>query len=210
MSVMSDIKIVGIGWEGNDYLEKFSERTSWDVTAISISSSRFDLEKSSSKIKIDIASDYKYMIDGWSPPHSEKLAIKHYDEIFQALSDAELVIMVSDIGDADGGGATPLVSYLAKDIGAVSVAVVCFPFYFAGQRRRKSALDTLIKLNSAADYVCLIESDYILSYCPPKTPMTKAWEIISNLVAETVSQILNCYEQLKSDELFLQDIKRRK
>lgn len=210
MIVMSDIKIVGIGDEGNDYLESLQKNLSTEIKTISVNTWNWILERYTSQIKINIAKGEELGLDGGSPQRSETFAIKHYDEIFNALSDAELVITLAQLGDDDGGGVTPLVSYLAKDIGAVSVAVVCFPFNFAGQRRKRIALDSLIKLNSAADYVCLIESDYILSYCPPKTPMTMAWEIVSNLVVETVIQILNCYELLKSDELFKQDIKRRK
>ena len=124
------------------------------------------------------------------------MAFKYYDEIFNALSGAELVIALAKIGDDDGGGVTLLVSYLAKDIGAISVTVACIPFTFEGLRRKKIALDTLIKLDSAADNLVVIKSDYIIYSCNPKTLVSDALELVNDWVAETVNNILKCYRQL--------------
>lgn len=201
MIVMSKTKIVGIGREGIEYLEKFSARTSFDVTAISISSYSFELEKCTSEIKIHIAKNETLGLDGESPQRSEKFAFKHYDEIFNALSGAELVINLAQIGGDDGGGVTPLVSYLAKDIGAISVTVACIPFTFEGLRRKKIALDSLIKLDSAADNLVVIESDYIIYSCNPKTLVSDALELVNDWVAETVNNILKCYRQLREQKI---------
>ena len=200
MISMCKIAIVGIGYDGNQYLEKFHKNVSTTIKTISISSCSFFFEKYISEIKIDIGKGEDLRLDGGCTQCSEKFAFNHYDEIFNALSDTDLVISLAKLSDDDGGGVTPLVSSLAKDIGAVSVAVVCFPFTFEGVRRRKIAIDSLIKINSAADYVCVLESDYIIYSCDPKTPMTAAFEIISDWVVETLNRILNGYNQLKSEE----------
>ncbi len=200
MISMCKIAIVGIGYDGNQYLEKFHKNVSNTIKTISIDTCNFLLEKYTSQIKINISEGEVLGLDGGSPQRSETFAFKHYDKIFNALSDADLVISLAKLSDDDGAGVTPLVANIAKDIGAVSVAVVCDPFSFESLRRRKIALDSLIKLNSAADYVCVPESDYIISNCDPKTLISAVFEIISDWVVETLSQILNCYHQLKSDK----------
>ena len=199
--IMSKIKIVGIGYDGAEYLEEFMKTTSFSVDTMAIVTNSFDLEKLHAKIKLNIAEGEEYGLDGGSPQRSEKLAFKHYDEIFKALSGAELVVTLSAIGDDDGGGVTPLVTNIAKDIGATSITVACIPYTFEGPRRRKNSLDSLIKLNSAADYVFAIESDYFIHSAEPKTPLSEAFKIVSDSVAENVNKILICHHQLRIKDI---------
>lgn len=70
MIVMSDIKIVGIGWEGNHYLEALLKNLSTEIKAISINTCNWILEKCTSQIKINIAKGEEYALDGGSPHHS--------------------------------------------------------------------------------------------------------------------------------------------
>ena len=158
------IKIVGIGYDGAEYLEEFMKTTSFSVETMAIVTNSFDLEKLHAKIKLNIAEGEEYGLDG--------------------------------------GGVTPLVTNIAKDIGATAITVACIPYTFEGPRRRKNSLDSLIKLNSAADYVFAIESDYFIHSADPKTPMSEAFKIVSDSVAENVNRILICHYQLCIKNIF--------
>ena len=127
--IMSKIKIVGIGYDGAEYLKEFMRTTSFSVETMAI------------------------------------------------------------------------VTNIAKDIGATSITVACIPYTFEGPRRRKNSLDSLIKLNSAADYVFAIESDYFIHSAEPKTPLSEAFKIVSDSVAENVNKILICHHQLRIKDI---------
>ena len=188
---MSKIKIVGIGSDGISVIDKFLKINSFDVDTIAIDISDFDLNRCSAKIKINIAKGEMLGLDGGSPQRSENFAIKHYEELSNLLRDAEFVITVAFLSSDDGSGVSPVIANIAKNIGARSIAIACMPFYFEGERRNKKALDSLIKLNSAADYVFKIDLNFVVYICNPKTSMTKIFDIIYKFVAEDIQKILN-------------------
>lgn len=164
MIVMSKIKIVGIAYDGAEYLEEFMRTTSFSVDTMAIVTNFSYLEKLHAKIKLNIAEGEKFGLDG--------------------------------------GGVTPLVTNIAKDIGATAITVACIPYSFEDPRRRKNSLDALIKINSAADYVFSIEPDYFIRSADPKTPMSEAFKIVSDSVEENVNKILICHHQLRIKDIF--------
>lgn len=188
---MSKIKIVGIGLDGISVIDKFLEINSFDVDTIAIDISDFDLNRSNAKMKINIAKGEMLRLDGGSPQRSENFAIKHYEEIFSSLFDSEFVITVAFLSSDDGGGVSPVVANIARNIGARSIAIACMPFIFEGERRNEKAVESLIKLNSAADYVFNIDQNFIIYICKPKTSLTKVFDIIYQFVAEEVNKILS-------------------
>ena len=188
---MSKIKIVGIGSDGISVIDKFLKINSFDVDTIAIDISDFDLNRCDAKIKINIAKGEMLGLDGGSPQRSENFAIKHYEELSNLLRDSEFVITVAFLSSDDGSGVSPVIANIAKNIGARSIAIACMPFYFEGERRNKKALDSLIKLNSAANYVFKIDLNFVVYICNPKTSMTKIFDIIYKFVAEDIQKILN-------------------
>ena len=82
---MSNIKVVGISYEGISILEEFININSFNVETIAIATHNLDYDHSSAKIKIDIGREEKFGLDGGSPQRSEKLARRWHDEILAAL-----------------------------------------------------------------------------------------------------------------------------
>ena len=144
-----------------------------------------------SGIKIHTGKNEKFGLDGGSPQRSENFAIKHYEELSNLLCDSEFVIAVAFLSSDDGSGVSPVIANIAKNIGARSIAIACMPFNFEGERRNKKAVDSMIKLNSATDYVFKIDLNFVGYICNPKTSMTKILDIIYKFVAEEVHKILN-------------------
>lgn len=76
---------------------------------------------------------------GANPSIGEQAALESKDEIIKALQGADMVFVTAGMGGGTGTGAAPIVAECAKELGALTVAVVTKPFSFEGKRRREQA-----------------------------------------------------------------------
>ena len=82
---MCKIAIVGIGYDGNQYLEKFHKNVSNTIKTISITTYHYILENLTSTIKVNISEGEVLGLDGGSLQRSETFAFKHYDKILEVV-----------------------------------------------------------------------------------------------------------------------------
>src|SRR4029079_4943424 len=73
---------------------------------------------------------------GMNPEVGRRAAEENQNEVRNALNTADMVFLTCGLGVGTGTGAIPEVAKLAKDIGALTVAVVTKPFSFEGAQRR--------------------------------------------------------------------------
>ena len=118
-----------------------------------------------------------------------------YDMLFPeaarclALNGADMVFVTAGLGGGTGTGATPIIANLAREMGALVVAVVTMPFGFEGRRRHVQALEGLAALRDVVDTVITIPNDKLLHTVERATPLNEAFMIADDILRQAVRGI---------------------
>src|SRR6185369_15473530 len=111
------------------------------------------------------------------------------EKIIDMLDGADMVFVTAGLGGGSGTGAAPVVASLAKELGALTVAIVTKPFNFEGAKRRKQAEQGLAELASVADTVITIPNDQLLALAPKGTSFLDAFRIADDVLRQAVQGI---------------------
>ena len=112
-----------------------------------------------------------------------------------ALRGADAVIIVAGLGGFVGTGAAPVVAEYAREINALTVAVVTRPFTFEGLKRTARAEAALKKLSAHADSVIKIRKDNFSQIFDPKTPMTAVFKFADEIMFRAVKTLLAAFQK---------------
>jgi cell division protein FtsZ len=116
-------------------------------------------------------------------------ALENTDRIVEMLQDADMVFVTAGLGGGTGTGAAPVIANLAKELGALTVAVVTRPFGFEGPRRMRLAEEGLRMLASAVDTVIAIPNDRLLALVPRGTSFFESFKVADDLLRQAVQGI---------------------
>lgn len=119
----------------------------------------------------------------------KKAALESADEIKQALSGADMVIVCVGLGGGTGTGAAPVVAQIAKDLGALTVAVATKPFTMEGNKRIKTAQRGFEELNKITDSIIIVPNDKVLSIIGKNTGLRESFRHIDDVLARAANGI---------------------
>lgn len=125
----------------------------------------------------------------------------------RAVKDAELVFITAGMGGGTGTGAAPIVARIARESGALALAVVTTPFSFEGSKRYETAMDGVSRLQAFVDNIIVIHNDRLLQYTEHNTPVGTAFAMADEVLSEgilSVSQLINLPGEINVD---LADVK---
>jgi len=126
---------------------------------------------------------------GANPEIGKQAALENTDGIVEMLQGADMVFVTAGLGGGTGTGAAPVVASLAKELGALTVAVVTKPFGFEGARRMRLAEQGLGLLASAVDTVIAIPNDRLLALVPRGTSFFESFKVADDLLRQAVQGI---------------------
>jgi cell division protein FtsZ len=126
---------------------------------------------------------------GSDPAVGRQAALEDTEKIIDLLEGADMVFVTAGLGGGTGTGAAPVVASLAKELGALTVAVVTKPFDFEGPKRRKQAETGLAELASVVDTVITIPNDQLLSLVPKGTSFFEAFRVADDVLRQAVQGI---------------------
>ena len=126
---------------------------------------------------------------GANPEIGKQAALENTDRIVELLQGADMVFVTAGLGGGTGTGAAPVVASLAKELGALTVAVVTKPFGFEGTKRMRLADQGLGLLASAVDTVIAIPNDRLLSLVPRGTSFFESFKVADDLLRQAVQGI---------------------
>ena len=126
---------------------------------------------------------------GANPEIGKQAALENTDGIVEMLQGADMVFVTAGLGGGTGTGAAPVVASLAKELGALTVAVVTKPFGFEGARRMRLADQGLALLASAVDTVIAIPNDRLLALVPRGTSFFESFKVADDLLRQAVQGI---------------------
>ncbi|MEG3224787.1 MAG: cell division protein FtsZ [Methanobacteriales archaeon Met13] len=185
----ANIFVVGAGGAGNNTVSRLTEIGIKGAKTISLNTDAQDLFYSTANHKILIGRDTCGGLGaGGIPDVGEESAEESEEAIKTKLEGADMVFVTCGLGGGTGTGSAPVISKLAKKIGALTIAVATMPFSAEGLRRRENAESGLEKLQSAADTVIVIPNDKLLEVAP-NMPINKAFMVADELLGRAVKGI---------------------
>ena len=126
---------------------------------------------------------------GSDPSVGRQAALEDTENIIELLEGADMVFVTAGLGGGTGTGAAPVVASLAKELGALTVAVVTKPFSFEGPKRRRLADQGLAELAGVADTVITIPNDQLLDLVPRGTSFFEAFRVADDVLRQAVQGI---------------------
>ncbi len=126
---------------------------------------------------------------GADPSVGRQAALEDTEKIVEILENTDMVFVTTGLGGGTGTGAAPVVASLAKELGALTVAVVTKPFSFEGPRRKQQAERGLAELASTVDTVIAIPNDRLLALLPRGTSFYEGFRTADDVLRQAVQGI---------------------
>jgi cell division protein FtsZ len=171
------IKIIGIGGAGCNALDTMINYGLQGVELIAANTDIQDLQRCLAPVKLQLGEKLtKGMGAGGDPQIGREAAKESIDLIRDALQGAHMVFIVAGLGGGTGTGGAPIVAQVAKELGALTVAIVTKPFRFEGKKRRLQAEEGWQELKKAVDTIITIPNDRLLTISEKNTPLIQAFK----------------------------------
>ncbi len=184
------IKVIGAGGGGSNAVNRMIATGVKSVQFIAVNTDLQDLERSKAEIKLGIGTKLtKGLGAGGKPEVGEKAAMEDREIIEQSLRGADMVFVTSGLGGGTGTGSAPIIAQTARDLGALTVAVVTKPFTFEGKVVGRIAEEGLEKLRQAVDTVIVIPNQNLLKVVDKKTPIRQAFLLADDVLRQGVQGI---------------------
>lgn len=126
---------------------------------------------------------------GSNPEKGREAALENTDAVVELLQGADMVFVTATMGGGTGTGAAPVIASLAKELDALTIAVVTKPFSFEGPQRMRLAEDGIAKLASSVDAVISMPNDRLLKLVPRGTSFFEAFKVADDLLRQVVQSI---------------------
>lgn len=184
------IKVLGIGGSGKNAVNHMINAKVRGVDFIAVNTDAQDLHHSLAKKKIHVGKNVtKGLGAGMNPEIGKRAAEETKEEIQEALKGADMVFVAGGLGGGTFTGAGPVVARIAKEMGALTVAVVTKPFTFEGQQRMRNADGGLEELRKAVDALIVVPNDKILSTISKDTTAKNAFSLCDEVLKQAVEGI---------------------
>ena len=186
------IKVVGVGGGGNNAVNRMISLGIEGVEFIAVNTDAQVLINSPVAKRIIIGDKATRGLGaGARPEKGEKAAQESKNDILQSLEGANMVFITAGMGGGTGTGAAPVIAQCAKEVNALTVAVVTRPFSFEGPKRKIYADAGIEKLRNYVDTIITIPNDRLLQVVDKKMPVTQAFSIVDDVLRQSVQGISN-------------------
>lgn len=183
-------KVVGVGGGGSNAVARMMAEGMSGVDFYVLNTDRQALMASPVPNKLAIGTKLTNGLGTGSDPNiGREAALEDTGRIIEILEGADMVFITAGLGGGTGTGAAPVVASLAKELNALTVAVVTKPFSFEGPRRMKQANAGLSELASMVDTVIQIPNDRLLELAPRGTSVADAFRNADDVLRQAVQGI---------------------
>ncbi len=184
------IKVVGVGGGGSNAVNRMIAQGLKHVQFIALNTDLQALERSHAEKQLPLGTKLTNGLGaGGVPEIGEKAALEDKEEIQNVLKGADMIFVTAGMGGGTGTGATPIVAEVAKELGALTVAVVTKPFDFEGRKKRMLADAGIEKLREAVDTLIIIPNQYLLKIVERRTPIREAFLRADDVLRQAVQGI---------------------
>jgi cell division protein FtsZ len=184
------IKVFGVGGGGGNAINTMIEEGLSGVEFIVANTDAQALSKNLAPLKIQMGARLtKGLGAGANPDIGREAALEDRDLLREALSGADMVFLTAGLGGGTGTGAGPIVAEVAREVGALSVAVVTRPFSFEGATRRRQAEIGVKDLRSLVDTIIVIPNEKLLLIAGKEMRFVEAFRKVDEVLFQAVRGI---------------------
>ncbi len=192
---MARMKVVGVGGAGGNALNWMIQAGLRGVEFISVNTDIQALELSKAPRRIQIGRSLtRGRGAGSNPEIGRKAAEEDRDTICQSLDGIDMVFVTAGMGGGTGTGAAPVIAAAAREIGALTLAIVTKPFSFEGRKRMQQAEAGLEELKEHVDAMIIIPNERLISLVEPTTSLIDAFHIVDDVLLKAtrgISDLVN-------------------
>lgn len=190
IQTFANIKVVGVGGSGGAAVNRMISSKIKGVEFVSINTDVQALHYSQANKKLHIGKTITRGLGaGMDPELGSKAAEESQNDIRDALKGADMVFITCGLGGGTGSGASPIIAEMARDLGALTVAVVTKPFSFEGAQRKTIADGSWGKLAEKVDTIITIQNDRLLQIIDKKTSLLEAFAIVDDVLRHAIQGI---------------------
>ena len=184
------IKVVGVGGGGSNAVSRMYRERMPSVEYLVINTDTQALLKCDVPLRISIGDQLTEGKGvGGNPEKGARAANESREQLFESLSDVDMVFVAAGMGGGTGTGAAPGVAEIAKQTGALTVGVVTTPFLFEGTRRMKNAKEGIEKLKANVDTLLIIPNERLSMICDEEITTQNAFNMADDVLKLGVQSI---------------------
>lgn len=190
IETFAKIKVVGVGGSGGSAVDRMVRANIRGVDFVAMNTDVQALHHNGASKKLHIGKTVTRGLGaGMDPEMGKRSAEEAQNEIREILKDTDMVFITCGLGGGTGSGASPVIAEIAKEIGALTVAVVTKPFSFEGPQRRAIAERAYDDLSKHVDTIITIPNDRVLQIIDKKTSLLDAFRIVDDVLRQGVQGI---------------------
>jgi cell division protein FtsZ len=184
------IKVIGVGGGGSNAVARMYEQGLDGVEFYIMNTDAQALQASKVPNKVQIGQRVTEGLGaGSDPARGRQAALEDTERILSILEGADLVFITAGLGGGTGAGAAPVIATLAKQLDALTIAVVTKPFTFEGGKRMRQAEASVEDLAASVDILTTIPNDRLLKIAPKGTSMAQAFKLADDILRQAVQGI---------------------
>jgi cell division protein FtsZ len=186
----AQIKVIGVGGGGGNAVDHMLEAHIEGVEFISTNTDVQTLNRSKANVLLQIGGNLtKGLGAGSSPDVGRQAAMEDRDRIADALAGADMVFITAGMGGGTGTGAAPIVAQVAREQGALAVAIVTKPFPFEGGKRMRIAEHGIRELSEYVDSLITIPNERVLEVMGKQATLLDAFARANEVLLNAVQGI---------------------
>ena len=184
------IKVVGVGGGGSNAVSRMYRDRMPSVEYLVINTDTQALLKCDVPLRISIGDQLTEGKGvGGNPEKGARAANESREQLFESLSEVDMVFVAAGMGGGTGTGAAPGIAEIAKQTGALTVGVVTTPFLFEGTRRMKNAKEGIEKLKANVDTLLIIPNERLSMICDEEITTQNAFNMADDVLKLGVQSI---------------------
>ena len=191
------IKVLGVGGGGSNAVNRMIAAGIKGVEFIAVNTDGQALRASRAGVRLQLVtpnSRGKALGAGCDPDAANRAALDRTDDLIECLEGADMVFIAAGMGGGTGTGASPVIGNLARDAGALTVAVVTKPFAFEGTRKARIADKGIEELRKCVDTLITVPNSRLLQMVGPQVSVEEAFQLADEALrhgVEGISDIIN-------------------
>ncbi|MGM0452138.1 MAG: cell division protein FtsZ [Thermodesulfobacteriota bacterium] len=184
------IKVIGVGGGGGNAVNNMIDANLQGVKFIVANTDAQALANAKANTKIQLGEELTEGLGAGADPNiGRDAAYESADLLREALRDSHMVFIAAGLGGGTGTGAAPVIAEIAKELGALTVAVITKPFKFEARKRTKQADDGIAKLKEMSDTVITIPNDRLRGLAKKNATLIQMFRMADEILHHSVKGI---------------------
>jgi cell division protein FtsZ len=184
------IRVVGVGGAGTNAVNRMVEAEVEGVEFLAINTDLQSLQQSTADITLHIGAELTRGLGSGSDANvGRQAAMDDYDRVKALLKGSDMIFITAGAGGGTGTGAAPIVARIAREVGALTVAIVTKPFGFEGSRRSEQADLGVETLAEEVDTLIVVPNNRLLTVLDKQTAMVEAFRVADDVLRQGVQGI---------------------